>query len=137
MPIFALANTNIRFETEMMEGIFGGLSLGIILGLCLGKPIGITLMAYLAVKLKISELPKDTRWSQIIGLGLLAGIGFTMSIFIALLSFNNAEYQTQAKFSILLASLLSGVLGYTTLRYLSNQKKKNKHGGNRLAKSQN
>ena len=123
MPIFALANTNIRFENEMMDGIFGGLSMGIILGLCLGKPIGITLMAYLAVKLKISELPKDTRWAQIIGLGLLAGIGFTMSIFIALLSFNNIEFQTQAKFSILIASLISGILGYAALRFLSEKKK--------------
>jgi len=119
MPVFALANTNIRFENEMMDGIFGGLSMGIILGLCLGKPIGITLMAYLAVKLKISELPKDTRWAQIIGLGLLAGIGFTMAIFIALLSFNNNEFQTQAKFSILIASILSGILGYFILRFLS------------------
>ena len=123
MPIFALANTNIRFENEMMDGIFGGLSIGIILGLCLGKPIGITLMAYLAVKLKISELPKDTRWAQVVGLGLLAGIGFTMSIFIALLSFNNIEFQTQAKFSILIASLISGILGYAALRFLSAKKK--------------
>ena len=123
MPIFALANTNIRFESEMMQGVSGGLSMGIILGLCLGKPIGITLMAYLAVKLKISELPKDTRWVQIIGLGLLAGIGFTMAIFIALLSFNNIGFQTQAKFSILIASMISGILGYFLLRFLSEKKK--------------
>ena len=123
MPIFALANTNIRFESEMTNGIFGGLSMGIILGLCLGKPIGITLMSYLAVKLKISELPKDTRWAQVVGLGLLAGIGFTMSIFIALLSFDNLEFQTQAKFSILMASLISGILGYTALKFLSSKKK--------------
>ena len=123
MPIFALANTNIRFESEMTNGIFGGLSMGIILGLCLGKPIGITLMSYLAVKLKISELPKDTRWAQVVGLGLLAGIGFTMSIFIALLSFDNLEFQTQAKFSILMASLISGILGYATLKFLSSKKK--------------
>lgn len=126
MPIFALANTNIRFENEMMDGIFSGLSMGIILGLCLGKPIGITLMAYLAVKLKISELPKDTRWTQIMGLGLLAGIGFTMSIFIALLSFSNVEFQTQAKFSILIASLISGTLGYFSLMFLSSKSQNKK-----------
>jgi NhaA family Na+:H+ antiporter len=126
MPIFALANTNIRFESEMMEGVFDGLSMGIILGLCLGKPLGITLMSYLAVKLKISDLPKDTSWAQIVGLGLLAGIGFTMSIFIALLSFSSVEFQTQAKFSILMASVISGFLGYITLRLLSDKKKEKK-----------
>ena len=117
MPIFALANTNIKFESEMINGLFSNLSMGVILGLILGKPIGIALMSYMAVKLKVSELPNGTKWIQMIGLGMLAGIGFTMSIFIALLSFPEAEFQTQAKFSILLASILSGSMGYILLRY--------------------
>lgn len=115
MPVFALANTNIRFEADMMDGLTTSLSLGILLGLLVGKPVGIFLMSYLAVKLKISELPVGARWRQIIGIGLLAGIGFTMSIFIALLSFSLPEYQTQAKFSILIASVIAGILGYLIL----------------------
>lgn len=123
MPIFALANTNIKFESEMVNGLFGNLSIGIILGLILGKPIGITLMSFIAVKLKISALPKNTNWFQMIGLGLLAGIGFTMAIFIALLSFSEVEFQTQAKFSILIGSILSGCLGFLLLKYAGKKKK--------------
>lgn len=123
MPIFALANTNIKFESEMVNGLFGNLSVGIILGLILGKPIGITLMSFIAVKLKISALPKNTNWFQMIGLGLLAGIGFTMAIFIALLSFSEVEFQTQAKFSILVGSILSGCLGFLLLKYAGKKKK--------------
>lgn len=124
MPLFALANTNIKFEPIMLEGIFEGLSLGIILGLFLGKPIGITLLSYIAVKLKICSLPDNTSWKQIYALGILGGIGFTMSIFIALLSFKNPEFQTQAKFSILIASCISGLIGYLALLRLANRSEK-------------
>ena len=118
MPIFALANTNIRFETDMVEGLTSNLGIGIILGLFIGKPLGITLISWLSVKLKISTLPSGVRWSQILGAGILAGIGFTMSIFIALLSFNDPVFQTEAKFSILIASLLAGLVGYIVLKWL-------------------
>ncbi len=123
MPIFALANTNIKFQQEMVDGLFSNLSLGIIAGLIIGKPLGIALMSYLAVKLKISSLPGGVKWAQITGAGILAGIGFTMSIFIALLSFENAGFQVQAKFSILVASILAGTLGFLLLKSLG---KKNK-----------
>ncbi|WP_202923373.1 Na+/H+ antiporter NhaA [Pontibacter pudoricolor] len=116
MPIFALANTNIRFEIEMLDGLTTSLGLGIIAGLILGKPIGIVFFSWLSVKLGISSLPAGTRWIQFVGLGLLAGIGFTMSIFIALLSFSEPSFQTQAKFAILIASLLAGISGYMFLR---------------------
>lgn len=119
MPIFAFANTNIKFQQEMIDGLFSNLSLGIIAGLLIGKPLGISLMSYLAVKLKISSLPSGVKWSQITGAGILAGIGFTMSIFIALLSFSNVEYQVQGKFSILIASILAGTIGFITLKTLS------------------
>ncbi|GEO05865.1 Na(+)/H(+) antiporter NhaA [Adhaeribacter aerolatus] len=118
MPLFALANTNIRFEADMIDGLTSNLGLGIILGLFLGKPLGITLVSWLSVKLKISSLPSGVRWSQIIGAGILAGIGFTMSIFIALLSFSDPLYQTEAKFSILIASLLAGFIGFIVLKWL-------------------
>src|SRR5690554_379476 len=87
MPLFALANTNIRFQVEMLHGLFTPLGLGIILGLFIGKPVGITLISWIAVKLRICTLPDRASWMHIVGVGLLAGIGFTMSIFIALLSF--------------------------------------------------
>ncbi|WP_026464151.1 Na+/H+ antiporter NhaA [Adhaeribacter aquaticus] len=115
MPIFALANTNIRFESGMVEGLTSNLGLGIIVGLLLGKPLGITLMSWLSVKSGASILPVGIKWKQIIGAGLLAGIGFTMSIFITLLSFPELEFQTEAKFSILVTSMLAGLLGYIFL----------------------
>jgi len=119
MPIFALANTNITFESGMVEGLTGSLGLGIVLGLFLGKPVGIFLMSYLSVKTKICELPENTNWMHILGLGLLGGIGFTMSIFIALLSFeDNAAHQDEAKFAILVASILAGAAGYLLLSRL-------------------
>jgi NhaA family Na+:H+ antiporter len=115
MPIFAIANTNITFESGMAEGLVSNLGFGIVLGLFLGKPIGIFLMSWLSVKLKIAELPAETTWLHVLGLGLLGGIGFTMSIFIALLSFQNPDYQNQAKFAILIASVLAGVSGFLLL----------------------
>jgi NhaA family Na+:H+ antiporter len=123
MPIFAFANTNIKFQSEMIDGLFSNLSLGIIAGLLIGKPLGISLMSFLAVKLKISSLPGDVKWAQITGAGILAGIGFTMSIFIALLSFTKIEHQVQAKFSILIASILAGAIGYLVLKALGKKSK--------------
>lgn len=116
MPLFALANTNIRFESGMMEGLASPLGMGIIAGLFIGKPIGITLLSWVSVKLGLSELPKGTKWFQVLAMGLMGGIGFTMSIFIALLSFDDAYHQTEAKFAILIASALSGIIGYVILR---------------------
>ncbi|WP_262249899.1 Na+/H+ antiporter NhaA [Parapedobacter soli] len=120
MPLFALANTNIRFQQEMFHGLFTPLGLGIILGLLIGKPVGITLISWIAVKLRMCTLPDKAAWIHIVGVGLLAGIGFTMSIFIALLSFTGQELlMAEAKFSVLVASLLSGLLGAFTLSMVS------------------
>ena len=116
MPIFALANTNIRFENKMIDGLSSPLGLGIICGLALGKPIGVSLFSWLSVKLGMAKLPSKANWKHILGLGLLAGIGFTMSVFIALLSFSNPEYQIQAKFAIIVSSVLAGISGYVFLR---------------------
>lgn len=115
MPLFALANTNIRFEPEMINGLYTPLGLGIICGLCLGKVIGISLFSWGSVKLGFSSLPSGANWKHITGVGLLAGIGFTMSVFIALLSFTSPDLQTEAKFSVLAASMISGTAGYTYL----------------------
>jgi NhaA family Na+:H+ antiporter len=115
MPIFAIANTNITFESGMVSGLTSNVGLGILLGLFLGKPIGICLMSWLSVKLKVAQLPEHTNWKHVAGLGLLGGIGFTMSIFIALLSFSEPLLQTAAKFAVLVASVASGVAGYLML----------------------
>ncbi|NGM62767.1 Na+/H+ antiporter NhaA [Sphingobacterium sp. SGG-5] len=115
IPLFAFANTNITFESEMVSGLTSSLGLGISLGLLLGKPIGILLTSFICTKLRISALPEGSSWKHIIGVGLLAGIGFTMSIFIALLSFNDALHIAEAKLSILVTSFLAGILGYTFL----------------------
>ncbi|KFF01988.1 Na+/H+ antiporter NhaA [Chryseobacterium luteum] len=116
MPIFALTNTNIAFTSEMVAGVTSTLGLGIICGLVLGKLIGINLFSFIAIQLKLSSLPQNSTWPQMAGVGLLAGIGFTMSIFIALLSFKDDIYiQDEAKFAILIASFLAAVLGFIIL----------------------
>jgi NhaA family Na+:H+ antiporter len=122
MPIFALANTNIRFENKMIDGLSSPLGLGIICGLALGKPIGVSLFSWLSVKSGMAKLPNKVNWKHIFGLGLLAGIGFTMSVFIALLSFSTTEYQIQAKFAILVSSVLAGISGYVFLSSLNHKK---------------
>ena len=116
MPIFALVNTNIRFESKMVDGLTSPLGLGILFGLALGKPVGITLFSWISVKLGLCTLPSKSNWKHIIGLGMLAGIGFTMSIFVSLLSFNDIAYQNGAKFCVLLASLVAGLCGYVFLQ---------------------
>ena len=117
MPIFALANTNITFKSGMVDGLFTNFGMGVILGLALGKVIGINLFSFIAIKTGISKLPHRSCWSQMTGIGFLAGIGFTMSVFIALLSFRNPAIQDEAKFAILAASFLSGFIGYSILKY--------------------
>jgi len=115
IPLFAFANTNITLESNMVQGLTAPLGLGIGLGLLLGKPVGIFLTAYLCSKLKITTLPHGSNYRHIIGVGLLAGIGFTMSIFISILSFDNPLYVSEAKLSILITSILAGVAGYLFL----------------------
>ncbi|KGE12597.1 Na+/H+ antiporter NhaA [Sphingobacterium deserti] len=115
IPLFAFANTNITLEPQMIHGLTEPLGLGIGLGLLLGKPIGILLMTFVCTKLKISTLPEGAGFKHIFGVGLLAGIGFTMSIFISILSFGDPLHVSEAKLSILITSVLAGILGYFTL----------------------
>ncbi|WP_316815323.1 Na+/H+ antiporter NhaA [Pedobacter nyackensis] len=122
MPIFALANTNITFQKEMITGLASPLGLGIIIGLFLGKTIGVTLFSWVAVKLKLGSLPSRSGWKHIIGLGMLAGIGFTMSIFISLLSFSDELHVTEAKFAVLCASVISGLIGFIFLKSIHKKK---------------
>ena len=125
MPLFALANVNIALEFGMVDGLFTNFGYGIILGLFVGKVVGINLFSLIAIKLKLSKLPDKSTWSHMIGTALLAGIGFTMSIFIALLSFKgHPELQQEAKFAILIASILSGFVGFMLLRSIGNKRAK-------------
>ncbi|MEO6149827.1 MAG: Na+/H+ antiporter NhaA [Mucilaginibacter sp.] len=117
LPLFALANTNITYTDGMLGGLITPLGLGIVAGLLLGKPLGILLLAWGAVKSKLSMLPDGINWAHMTGMGLLAGIGFTMSIFIALLSFNDLAVQSGAKFAILIASVIAAVSGYVLLNF--------------------
>jgi len=121
IPLFALANAGIAIDFGSVNSvIIEPVSMGIILGLILGKVIGIFGVAWLAIKLKIAKQPDQSSMSQIFGVALLGGIGFTMSIFIAELAFaNTPELIFQAKVGILLASLVSGICGYLWLRYVA------------------
>jgi Na+:H+ antiporter, NhaA family len=116
MPLFALANTGIPLSGEALSGLASANSLGIAAGLLIGKPAGITLFCYLAVKTGVSRLPKEVSWRHIVGVGFLGGIGFTMSIFITLLAFNNPEIIVSSELSILITSALAGTIGYLFLK---------------------
>lgn len=116
LPLFALANTCISVDSGWLTGLTQTNSIGIFAGLIVGKPLGIFLFSFITVSLGLCALPEDLKWKQIIGVGLLAGIGFTMSIFITLLAFDNPELITQSKIAILIASLVAGTLGYLWLR---------------------
>jgi NhaA family Na+:H+ antiporter len=116
LPVFALSNTAIPIQGNIPGLLLQPYGLGILAGLTIGKPLGITLFGFLAVKLGLCRLPDRISWKHIIGTGFLAGIGFTMSIFITLLAFDDASTINNAKLVILIASLVSGTIGYFTLK---------------------
>jgi len=116
MPIFALANTAIVFSSDLAKILTENNSLGISLGLIVGKPLGIFLFTFLAVKFRFCKIPAELNWKSIFGVGLLGGIGFTMSIFVTLLAFDNETIIDNSKLVILLSSLTAGLLGFMTLK---------------------
>jgi NhaA family Na+:H+ antiporter len=121
LPIFALANAGIPVEFAKLGKVLESpIALGVALGLVLGKVVGIAGFSWIAIKLGLGQLPSGTDFRQIIGVGFLGGIGFTMSIFIADLAFiNNSEYLLLAKTGILFASLIAGIIGLSWLYLLS------------------
>ncbi len=121
MPIFALSNAGIIINAGMMENFTEPVVIGIILGLTLGKPVGIMLFTWLASVTGLAVKPPTISWLHILGAGLLGGIGFTMSIFIANLAFTSAEMLASAKLGILAASLVAGTIGYLLLRLSNNR----------------
>ena len=118
LPVFAFANAGIPIPRVSPAELLGHpLPLGIILGLFIGKQVGITGLTWLAVRLRLGVLPEGAKWSTLWGGSLLAGIGFTMSIFIASLAFSEVEALALAKIGIIVASLLSAVAGILVLRF--------------------
>jgi NhaA family Na+:H+ antiporter len=116
MPIFALANAGISLSTaELTAAISHPITIGVTMGLLIGKPLGIFLFSWLAIKLKFCDLPTGSRWSDVIGVGILAGIGFTMSIFITNLAYSDMSRIANAKVGIFAASILAGIIGYILL----------------------
>ena len=123
LPLFALANTAIIFSSDMGAILTQHYSIGIALGLIVGKPIGIFTLSLLAVKLGICKLPRDLHWKSIFAVGFLGGIGFTMSIFVTLLAFEDVTVINNAKFIILLSSLIAGTIGFISLKYTLKRKR--------------
>lgn len=129
IPIFALANTSIFINASAIANLMSKLSIGIILGLFIGKPVGITLAVYLMTYLRVIKLKTKPDWMMFIGVGILAGIGFTMSIFVSMLAFDDKTLQDTAKLAVLVASTLSMIVGYTWLKIVTKkrQMEMNKH----------
>ncbi|GEP51029.1 Na(+)/H(+) antiporter NhaA [Flavobacterium noncentrifugens] len=118
LPLFALANTAILLSSDIGAVLTEHYSIGIALGLIVGKPLGIFLLTYLAAACGFCKLPEDLTWKSIFGVGLLGGIGFTMSIFITLLAFDDQTIISNAKFIILLSSLVAALAGFIFLKFI-------------------
>jgi NhaA family Na+:H+ antiporter len=116
IPLFALANTGITIGSNLIAGLWQNYSLGIIAGLIVGKPLGIWLFSVLGVSLGICSLPADVKWINILGVGFLGGIGFTMSIFIGLLAFTEPGMINTGKIAILTGSFIAGTFGLIILK---------------------
>ncbi len=117
IPVFALANAGVTLDLSLGEVISSSLGLGIILGLALGKVLGISLFAFLSEKAGFAELHPSLSWRHIVGMGLIAGIGFTMSLFITNLAFSDPEMVKISKISILIASFIAALAGIITLLF--------------------
>lgn len=125
LPLFALANTAIIINGDVIGSLMENHSLGIIAGLVIGKPLGILLFTFIAVKFKIARLPEGVNWKHITGAGILAGIGFTMSIFISMLAYNDENIVASSKFAVLVASSIAAILGLSWLFFTSRPGKNN------------
>ena len=123
MPVFALANAGVYIEGDVLEMLKSPVSIGIALGLIFGKPIGIYLFTKILVLLKVGNLPDDVNWIQIVGIGFLAGMGFTMSLFVSDLAFSDEGVQIASKTSVMLSSLIAGFIGFVIL-YVDSLKSK-------------
>ena len=119
LPVFAFANAGVSLHGITLDKYLEGVPIGIALGLLLGKQLGIMLMAWLGVRLRLASLPDGVNWLQLYGMSLLCGIGFTMSLFVGSLAFEQGgpDYATDVRVGVLMGSLVSGVAGYLVLRH--------------------
>lgn len=118
LPLFALASAGVALSTEQLKLAFSSqIALGVFLGLVVGKAVGITAFSYLAVRSKIARMADGLTWAGIAGVGILAGVGFTVALFISGLSFGDESLVATAKVAILIASLAAGTIGYFYLRF--------------------
>ncbi len=125
MPLFALSNAGIVIGSDFFSSIVNPISLGVAGGLLFGKFVGILLFCWVMIRLKLAKLPEQATWRHLIGVALLAGIGFTMSLFISGLAFKNPVLMDQAKYGILIASVIAGILGTIVLKSVSKPLKDN------------
>lgn len=124
LPVFALANAGVALKGgNFAADITSPVAMGVILGLVIGKPIGITLFSWIAVKTKLAKLPDNTTWMQLLGVACLGGIGFTMSLFVDNLAFPGTHYLEVAKIGILTASLTASILGFVMLTIVGKKAK--------------
>ncbi len=118
VPVFAFANAGLSLGNLNVNALFQSVPLGIMVGMVIGKPVGVTILSWVAIRSGLADLPEGADWAQLIGVGMLCGIGFTMSLFIASLAFERGatEYFLSDRLGILVGTVLAGALGYGTLR---------------------
>jgi NhaA family Na+:H+ antiporter len=123
MPLFAFANAGVSLDGVSMNSLMAPVPLGILCGLFFGKQIGVFLFSYLSVKFKIAEMPSNSNWLKFYGVGILTGIGFTMSLFVGNLAFvENNQYMDGVKIGVLSGSILSALIGYSLLSLATKKK---------------
>tara|TARA_Y100000389_G_scaffold44587_1_gene39298 strand:- start:2987 stop:4144 length:1158 start_codon:yes stop_codon:yes gene_type:complete len=123
LPVFAFANAGVSLQGLTLEMIFHPITIGIAFGLFFGKQIGVMLITFICVITRLCRLPKGVNWSQYYAMSLVTGIGFTMSLFIGTLAFDNIDNQIYVRLGVILGSLLSGIIGYILLRLTCPKKK--------------
>jgi NhaA family Na+:H+ antiporter len=125
MPLFAFANAGVSLDGVTMNSLMAPVPLGILCGLFFGKQIGVFLFSYLSVKFKFAEMPSNSNWLKFYGVGILTGIGFTMSLFVGNLAFaENNQYMDGVKIGVLSGSMLSAFIGYLLLLLVTANRKK-------------
>jgi NhaA family Na+:H+ antiporter len=128
LPVFALANAGVTLGGGLGQAVTSPVGLGIVLGLFVGKQVGITAFSWIAVRLKLADLPSGVGWGQLHAVSILGGIGFTMSLFVSGLAFSSVTLGDTSKIAILTASMVSGVAGWLLLRFTRKGSKGGTHG---------
>lgn len=125
LPLFAFANSGINFNGISFSQLLNPISLGVMIGLFVGKQIGVFLFSYLTIKLKLAKMPSNANWQQLYGVAIICGIGFTMSLFICALAFENAphELNTDGRIGVMLGTLCSALVGYIVMFFATKGKK--------------